>query len=231
LKTVVVINPESEGGHLWMDSSLEAAPRHGLTVVRSEFYDQTAQDFYPLITKILPSNPDAVEFGGFQAGQLCLMTKQLRELGYEGFILQPALAPIELLREVAGEENLWGIATDQADYTNPVFPQSLRDLYQRWLEKYASPGETTMNVCVPHGYGHLEFLVTAMQEADSIDVDEVIKAFEDTDFSFERYLNSPAKVSGLATNGILRQFPHYIIYAEIWDGEVEIIDGADVITP
>ena len=231
LKTVVVVNPDSAGGHDWMDASLVAAPKYGMTVVDTGFFDAAATDFYPLLTPIVASNPDAVEMGVAPAGQLGLMTKQIRELGYEGFILQPALAPIEQLKEIAGEENCWGIATDQADYTSPVFPQPLRDLYQRWLQKYAEPGETTMNVCVVHGYGQMGFIKTAIEEAGSIDVDEVIKAFEDPDFTFERYLNSPAKLSGLETFGIMRQFPMFIVYAEIWDAEVEIIDGADVEMP
>ena len=88
-----------------------------------------------------------------------------------------------------------------------------------------------MNVCVSHAYGQVEFLAAAIEEAGSIDVDEVIKAFEDPDFTFERYLNTNAKLGGLESYGILRQFPHYIIYAEIWDGEVEIIDGAVVAAP
>ena len=231
LKTVVVINPETESGHSWMDSSLVAAPKYGMTVVDQKFYDLSAVDFYPMLTSIVAKNPDAVEFGAGPGGTQALQVKQLRELGYKGFILQACLCPIEVLKETAGPQNCWGIATDQADYTNPVFPQSLRDMYQEWLDKYAKPGETTMNVCIPHGYGHMEFIKAAIEKAGSIDVDKVIKAAEDPGFTFERYLNSPAKLGGLQTFGIKRMFPHFIIYAEIQNAQVQIIDSSNVITP
>ena len=36
--------------------------------------------------RMLLSDPDAVEFGGFRASRLCLMTKQIRELHFQQFL-------------------------------------------------------------------------------------------------------------------------------------------------
>jgi len=36
--------------------------------------------------KMLLSDPDAVEFGGFRASRLCLLTKQIRELHFQQFL-------------------------------------------------------------------------------------------------------------------------------------------------
>jgi len=75
-----------------------------------------------------------------------------------------------------------------------------------------------MNCCTVHGYSHVTAIVTAIEQAGSIDVDDVIKVFDDPDFRFNRCYVENARVGGFETYGIRRQFPHFQAYSEIHDG-------------
>ena len=229
-KTLALINPNAEGGYAWADAQKVAAPKYGQTVVADEYYEYGTVDFYPVLTPIVAKNPDAISLGAAPAGEGTMMTKQLRELGYTGWIQHPAPIPVPLMKASMPTEYLYNIATEEEDFSSPVFAQSVRDLHARWLELYAKPGET-MNTCTVHGYGHVMTIAAAIEQAGSIDVDEVLKVFDDPDFRFNRTYVENAKMGGLEAYGIRRQIPTFQSYSEIQDGVLTIISGRVIDAP
>jgi len=221
LKTIAVLAPDNMLGREFMDATLELAPHYGLTVVADKLYDTMVTDFYPVLTPIVAENPDAIDLGtgASPPGFTALLTKQVRELGYEGLLLQPGATDTSTLLEVAGPENVWGITSSFPGYSSEVYPARTRELYQDWLENYASPGETEIAITTGNSFKSMLFLKAAIEAADSIDVDEVIEAIEDPDFRFDIFAANDVPVGGLETFGIKRSFPHPIPYGEIIDAD------------
>ena len=228
VKTLAIINPNTEGSRDWADAHHVAAAKYGQTIVASEFVEWGTVDFYPVLTKILAKKPDAIALDSNTAGASLLITKQARELGYTGWIQHPSPVPLVLLKEGMPNEYLYNIATNEEIFSQPVFTQSVRELNERVVTQYNKPGEP-MNCCTVHGYSHVEAIVTAIEQAGSIDVDDVMKVFDDPDFRFNRVYVENAKVGGFETYGIRRQFPHFQAYSEIHDGGVITSSKANIV--
>ncbi len=65
----------------------------------------------------------------------------------------------------------------------------------------------------------------AIEEAGSLDPDEVMKVVDDPGFTFERYYVPDAKLGRLEPLGIRQQMPHFNPYCEIVieDGEAKVV--------
>jgi len=103
-------------------------------------------------------------------------------------------------------------------------------LNERVVRDYVKPGET-MNCCTIHGYSHVTAIATAIEQAGSIDVDEVLKVMDDPDFRFNRIYVENASIGGFETYGIRRQFPHFQAYSEIQDGVITTFKASIVECP
>jgi branched-chain amino acid transport system substrate-binding protein len=229
-KRIAIVNPIGVDGYGWQEQHYIAAEKYGLEIVADEMYDMGTQDYYPILTKVLSKNPDVISTDASVAGDVILITKQARELGFEGWIHHPTPVAIKLLKAAIPEAYLYDIATNEEDFSAPFFPDALRELNARFLEEHARPGET-LNCCCIHSYSHVLFYVKACQEAGTTDPDEVLKAIEDPSFRFDRIYVEDAEVGGLETAGIKRQFPHFQCYSEIQDGELTSIKAELVATP
>ena len=230
VKTLAIISPNTPGSVEWLDAHEAKAVELGQTVVAKEVYTFGISDFYPLLTKIVAKKPDAISLDATPAGDQLLMTKQARELGFTGWIQHATPVSLALMKASMPVSFLYKIATNEEVFSDPVFTQSVRDLNDRWLKLYAKPGES-MNTCVIHGYCHVNFLAKAIEQAGSIDVDQVLKVFDDPNFRFNRIYVEDAKIGGFETIGIRRQFPHFQAYSEIQDGQLKLIKAEVVELP
>jgi branched-chain amino acid transport system substrate-binding protein len=230
IKTLAIINPDVEGGQDWARDHHVAAAKYGQTIVAEEWFTYGTTDFYPILTKILSKNPDAIALDGTPAGSQVLMTKQARELGFTGWIQHPAPVPLALLKASMPDEYLYNIATNEEIFSEAMFTQSVRDLNERVVRDHIKAGET-MNCCTIHGYSHVVGIVTAIEDAQSVDPFYVVKAMEDPDFRFNRIYVENASVGGFETYGVRRQWPHFQAYSEIQNGVITAIKAQVVITP
>jgi branched-chain amino acid transport system substrate-binding protein len=230
VKTLAIINPDVEGGHDWADAHQVAAAKYGQTIVEEGWFTYGMTDFYPILTKILSKNPDAIALDATPAGSQVLIAKQARELGYTGWIQQPSPVPLALLKASMPDDYLYNIATNEEIFSEAMFTQSVRDLNERVVRDHVKAGET-MNCCTIHGYSHVMGIVTAIEDAQSVDPFYVVKAMEDPDFRFNRIYVENASVGGLETFGVRRSWPHFQAYSEIQDGVITAIKAQVVITP
>jgi len=211
-----IIGPDTGAGHDYLDKyCTDAAVAVGWTVVSKQFYTAGTTDFYPILTKMLTTNPDVIDTGPCAAGDQALMVKQARELGFEGRFLQPNWVPLDLLIDTVGLEGLYSISTSLPDFATEYYSEAMRELNRRYMAEKAAPGETSMPDCVVHGYSQMMFYKKAIETAGSLDPDEVVKVIDDPNFRFERYYVSNAKLGGIETFGIRRQMPHFNPYSEI----------------
>ncbi len=219
LETIAVLNPDSTNGRSFRAAIPIAASKHGLTVVADVDFDPTASDFYPILTAIVDQNPDVIATGATPPGQVGLVVKQARELGYQGWILATSAAPTDVILSIAGPENMWNVMTSYPGWSSDVFPQRTRDLYQEWLVKYAAAGQTEMGITVSNSWKMMLFFRDAIEAADSIDPEEVLKVIDDPDFRFDIFAADNQRLGGIETFGIRRSFPHPIPYGEIIDAD------------
>ena len=68
----------------------------------------------------------------------------------------------------------------------------------------------------PLGYGAVEFFVQAIEAAQSIDPDEVIKVIDDPSVRFD-YFGEESRMIGVQTYGIARAIAGYMAYSEVDD--------------
>jgi branched-chain amino acid transport system substrate-binding protein len=223
LKSLLILSADSEGGIGQNEASVAATEALGYEV-ETGFYSQGTTDFYPLLTRLLSKNPDAIEASG-SAGDGALIAKQARELGFTGWFLHVNWVPIGLMIDTMGLDEMYNIISTLPNFESGFYSPAMQELVRRYMAEKAKPDETDMPDTVVHGYSHMMFYKAAIERAQSIDPDEVMKVFDDPSFRFERYYHSDGSLSGLETFGILRQMSHFNPYGElvVENGEAKVV--------
>ena len=219
IETVAIIHREGPTAEEAMDISEAEAVANGLEVVATAFVPSGQTDFYPILTKILPEDPEAVFSHSLMPGDAALIIKQARELGYEGWFWFGNGTPTETFFDIAGRENCWKIATNIPDYSSDIYSGKVRDLNEEWLRDYARPGETEILLVTTAAYNGIMVFAQAIEEAGSIDPDEVMKVLDDPDFRFDIFNMDDVALGGIQLFGIRRHIPHPSAYGEIIDAD------------
>lgn len=227
VKTVAIITQDTPNAHTFHDNMLPVFPEVGMELLDTEWTAVGLTDFYPYLTKLLALNPDALETGWSGPGDQALIMKQARELGFTGWFLTWAYVPVGLLKDMVGESYMYNMATAMPIFTSEFYSPQMRELARRYMDEgWAQTGETEMPDVAVHGYSGVSQIVTAIEEAGTIDSEEVLKVMDDPDFTFERYYVPNAKIGGVETYGCRRFVPHFVPYGEIIDGELVQMGGA-----
>lgn len=83
---------------------VEGAKLVGLEVVSdSETYEPGSTDFFPVMSKVVASNPDLIVLSGAAPSDAPQLLRSARELGYTGFISAETAQDVKILNEGAGE--------------------------------------------------------------------------------------------------------------------------------
>jgi len=232
VKSIAYISSETSTGRTSFDNAKEVCSELGIEIIKHDFFTPGITDFYPVLTKLLSANPEALSLGWAGAGDQALIMKQARELGFTGWFANYAYVQLELMEQIVGLEYMYKIATAAPDFSSDSYSPEMRELNRRYMDEgHARPGETSMPDCVVHGYSYVTFFVTAMEKAGSIDTEELMKVYDDPSFTFERYYVPNAKLGGFETYGINHFVPHYVPYAEIIDGKLVQMGGAVCAVP
>ena len=232
VKTVAIITSEDPNSHIFYDNTVPVIAELGMELLETEWFTLGITDFYPILTKLLAHNPDALETGWSGPGDQALIMKQARELGFTGWFLTWAYVPVELLEPMVGLDYMYKMATAMPVFTSEYYSPQMRELARRYMEEgWSQPGETSMPDVVVHGYSCVSQIVTAIEEAGTIDPEEVLKVMDDPDFTFERYYVPNATIGGVETFGCRRFVPHFVPYGEIIDGELVQMGGAACLVP
>ena len=217
IETVIVINPPGTDGDNWHDAAVTTMEELGLDLLDTARYEVGTVDFYPLLTPLVAQNPDVLCFGFAPPGDAAVLTKQARELGYTGWLSVSAGTGTSQLRDVVGDENMWGILMNDPDLCSPVYPPKSCELLQEWQERYAeAPGQSMMRTPTM-GYDAMMMYATAIEQAGSIDPDEVMKVLDDPNFRFPTVFSDSTALGGWESYGIRRSFPLNDDYGEIID--------------
>jgi len=215
IKTVAILYNDSPGSKSMADICKGAHEAHGTNVVAMAEYRQFSQDYYPVLTPVVAKNPDAIDFDGGTHGDIDLIVKQIRELGYKGLLFGPAYGDPTSAIQVAGKY-AEGFATNDPDYSSELYPETTRQLYAEFKRLY--PGQP-MALTTYISYIGVEIFVQAWQAAGSIDPDDVMKVFDDPNFTFTAFGIPDQRLGGYETFGIRRNNPIDIAYSVVENGK------------
>ena len=95
-----------------------------------------------MITRAMAKNPDIIDTnstGGTMGGLCAQLIKQLRQAGYKGIIIVPALPPPGTVAEIVPEKDRTLIVTNDIEWEAPIVSNGYRDIARRYLKKYNMP--------------------------------------------------------------------------------------------
>lgn len=176
VENVIIVNPDDESGWNSTADSEVAAAQFGVEVLATEYYQRGVTDFYPLLSRLLPLEPDCFELGMSPLADEANFVKQARELGFEGKISTMTSINIEVMSEIAGLEYSEGFigSTGSWGTYDPFLTEEEEQLRDECLIRYGPPFPTGM---FAFGYA-TELLIEAFKKADSIDKEKVREVLE-----------------------------------------------------
>jgi len=183
----------------------QVAEALGWEVVAENCYQFGTTDFYPFLTKFLAENPDAIGFENSAPGDIALLIKQARELGYTGLLFAANSVLPEFLVETAGVESAEGFLNNWPDYTTDFYPETTQALAEDYLRRYPGVPMYTTSLM---SFVTVNFFVRGMEVAGTTDSEAVQAVFDDPNFTFEFFGFPDAKLGGIETYGRPSCFPY-----------------------
>lgn len=99
--TVAIVAPNDQGGTDIASVNAAIFAEKGVTATE-EYYQRGTTNFAPIVTRLLSSNPGAVDLASSPAGDAGIIVKQLRQAGFEGPIFRLGGPGFEEIARVAG---------------------------------------------------------------------------------------------------------------------------------
>jgi branched-chain amino acid transport system substrate-binding protein len=147
----------------------------GLQVLSNDPIDPTTQDFYPLVSKVLANNPDAISLTCSILPWSSAVINSAREQGFTGLIYSPTgLGDMNALMSMINPEYANDIYSTQPDVLSDKMEPMVKDLHE--LSKQQGVSDFTVD-----SLGVLDSVWTIVQgieEAQSLDPDDVKTALE-----------------------------------------------------
>ena len=214
VKTVALIEPNDPSGFPIEKDCQRIAPQNNIKVVSSQFYERGTSDFYPLLNKLLLTNPDFVDFTGANPGDQALIVKQLRELGYKGKTFAgTTLNPVEFCK-IAGVQNAEGHVSNTHDLLGAYTTEGQKKYYDDYIGVYGKPFDPV----TPKYHVYLDILVQAIEKAGSLDPTQVKETMEKTEEWSTIF--GPTKFGGKEYYGAKHQIVTPVYISELNDGKL-----------
>lgn len=213
-KAVALVEPNDASGWSIEKDCKRVAEQNRFQIVFSQFYERGTSDFYPLLNKLLVTNPDFVDFTGAPPGDQALIVKQLRELGYKGKTFAgTTIDPTEFCK-IAGVQNSEGHISNTHDLLGAYTTEGQKKYYDDYNAIYGQPFDPV----TPKYHVYLDILVQAIEKSGSLDPSKVRDAMEK--IGEWQTIFGPAKFGGKEYYGIKRQIVTPVYISEIVNGKL-----------
>lgn len=161
IKTMIQVNPDDATGKVNSQAIRKSAEFFGIKMLADEFYPRDLKDFYPLLQRVLPKNPDAIFLEG--GSNAAAFLKGARELGYKGTFITITLYPAWV--QIAGTDVMDGTLFSDPAMGSPYTPQPWNDLRTAYLAKFGEePGGL-----IRYPYVALYVITEALKKAGTVD--------------------------------------------------------------
>jgi branched-chain amino acid transport system substrate-binding protein len=219
VKKVAMCRIDDPGGALPEEICVKEAESRGLTVVARETYMIGTEDLYPVVTKILQSNPDAIDMVLTLTPLAKGIIEGARQMGFTGPIFMGSpIGDINDLMSMLKPQYAHDIFSGSPDVLSPDMSQLMKDF--RPLVEKAQNRTMYMDNIFPLGTIYL--LKQAIEEAQSFDTTEVAETWlkmKSIDTIF-----GPGKMTGMelvGSNSLV--LPNSLSYTYIMDGKIQSI--------
>ncbi len=182
VKKIALVGPVDPGVDYIITLVKEDWAKKGMQIVIEQTFTPDTQDFYPILNKVLATNPDAIEIPGGMPFWTAGVINAARDQGFKGPIFSPAV--------VGGLQDVAALLKPGYDYdffegapdvTSTMVPQEVQDLNKLIQEQLKQP----INFDHFQDIAGLSVCVQALQKANSIDPDKVRAILEDKSFRFD----------------------------------------------
>ena len=174
-----------------------------------ELFEPEQKEFYPMLTRILAKNPDAMDPTCCALGSASLIMKQARELGFKGRFISSVFLEPALNGPIAGFENIEGSLTIQWDWAKGSPAE--RAFYKKWCDNWNPKEWTSATATFVVG---LEIWLEAIQKVGSVDADK-IKELIESGYQFNTSLFGKIKFVGKESYGVNHQLRVPIVISEV----------------
>lgn len=202
VKKMAVLSPNDETGWTVNAEYMWVGKKYGFNTVAEEYFQRNTNDFYPLLTRVLKNQPDLLAMSG-GTGDIGLILKQARQMGYKGLAYSSAGHDADKLCKVAGKENAEGYLHSALTIT----PGPIKKWHDEYMARWGEWGEASVLATA------LDIIVQGLQKADSLDPTKVLKAIETT--TPNSRLFGPVKWGGKKRYGIPHQLLEPIFIAQV----------------
>jgi branched-chain amino acid transport system substrate-binding protein len=175
-KKIAIVSPDDPVGKIYRELAEKEIRDRGLELVFEEQFKIGSEDFYPLLTRVLQKNPDAIDvvfcIEPWSAG----IINQSRELGFTGPIYASVgmLGDINILKGMLNQKYAYDLFQIGADVQSPNMPQIVKDFRTVLGQQVKTPFNTSHLAVFDAVY----VLVQGIQKAQSLDADKVVQALE-----------------------------------------------------
>jgi branched-chain amino acid transport system substrate-binding protein len=180
-----------------------------------EMFDRGAQEFTPLMTRMMAQNVDALDLNSNSPGDAGLLLKQARQTGFKGKIWQIGGPSVEEIMQVGGPLAEGFLSLEIFNPSDPAFQKFIAAYHVKW--------SGVMNSQAPLWNNAAEMLFEALRRAGSPEVDKVRDAVAGLG-GYDPGLYGPVVWGGLAEYGVDHQqlLPFWI--SEVKNGKEVIVD-------
>jgi branched-chain amino acid transport system substrate-binding protein len=201
VKTVAVMNQDEAGNVASGAEAIVQIQKHNLTLGDHEVYPFAATDYLPIVTKVVSTNPDAIDMCLNMPSHAAVIVKDARQLGYTGPIFggSPWDPNLELSIVTAqyATDFFWPTFDPSAPENQSLIPPQMAQVIQIWNQTYQGVPFVLDSL---QGWDSLWCLTQAIEKAQSLDPTAVAKAFENMGTIETGYGTAP--IGGLQTYGI-----------------------------
>jgi branched-chain amino acid transport system substrate-binding protein len=174
-KKITMVFIDNPAAPTLFEKTKKMAEALGLQVLGLDVYPVATRDFYPLLSKVLATKPDAI-YGDGLPHLMGGILKSARELGFTNPIFNLAPTSPEVVRNIAGK----GFATEcivpAPEVASPEMTPMIKEIRKMLLDKYKE-----CNFDYVRAWDSIWWLVQAMEKAQSIDPAPVAKTLERMD--------------------------------------------------
>jgi branched-chain amino acid transport system substrate-binding protein len=219
LKRVAMTCPADPGAEFNLALGKDVAEGLGLNVTYCESYPSDTVDFYPLMTTILGTNPDAVCMGEGMTPQYAGIVKAARDLGFDSTLFcYSSTGDIEEFTLMIGTPYADNIFTCDEYLESDEMPDMVREVEALLADNYGA----VITANHVYGWDALWYVAQAIEEADSIDPLEVAGAWETMD-SLDSIFG-PVTMGGQQTFGTNHVAGKLSCITRLEDGAIEFVE-------
>ena len=200
VKTVAVLNQDEAGNMASGAEGIAQIQKHGLTLGDHLIYPFATTDYLPVVTKLVATNPDAIDMCLNMPSNAALIVKYARQAGFTGPIMGASpwdpTTELNMIGANYATDFIWNTIDTTAADAQSQLPVEMTQVMKLWNDTYHVP----FVLDSLQGWDSLIVLTQAIEAAQSLDPTAVMQAFGKMGTINTAW--GKANIGGLQTYGI-----------------------------